>query len=79
MKKEDALKKILMQRMRELRVERKLSQDKVAEELGVSRSTYTYYETGKTTPSVYTLLKLAEWYGVSVLSFLGQDEQKSEG
>ena len=34
------------------------NQEKIAELLGISRSTYTYYETGKTEPSQETLLKL---------------------
>ncbi len=41
------------------------SQDSVAKALGVSRSTYTYYETGKTSPDVQTVSKLANIFNVS--------------
>ncbi len=41
-----------------------LSQSKVAEMLGLERSTYSYYEVGKTQPSARTLIKLAKIYNV---------------
>ena len=38
-------------------------------ELGLSRSAYTYYETGKTTPSAVDLFTLAQLYRVPVEEF----------
>ena len=46
-----------------------LSQRQVAGELGLSRSAYTYYETGKTTPSAVDLFTLAQLYRVPVEEF----------
>lgn len=36
------------------------TQKAVAKQLGISRTAYTYYETGKSLPSIITLKKLAE-------------------
>ena len=52
------------------RERRGLTQQEVAAKLYVDRSTYAYYETGKTEPSVGTLIQLSEIFGISVLEIL---------
>lgn len=47
-----------------------LSQQQVANILNIDRSTYTYYETGKTTPSASMLLKLSKIFNVPCAVFL---------
>ena len=47
------------------------NQEKIAELLDISRSTYTYYETGKTEPSQETLLKLCNILNVDFNTLLG--------
>ena len=42
------------------------TQRHVAEKLGISRSTYTYYEQGKVEPSLQNLVKLARLFKVTV-------------
>ena len=52
--------------------------EKIAELLGISRSTYTYYETGKTEPSQESLFKLCNILNVDFNTLLGvQDESVS--
>ena len=46
----------------------------VANALGVSRPTYTYYERGKIVPDVVTLMALARIYGVPPECFLHPEE-----
>ncbi|MBQ9552782.1 MAG: helix-turn-helix transcriptional regulator [Clostridia bacterium] len=41
------------------------SQEDVANVLGVDRSAYSYYESGKTEPSITNLVKIARMYRVS--------------
>ena len=53
-----------------------LSQQQVANALNVDRSTYTYYETGKTTPSASTLLKLSKIFNVPCAVFLESINQE---
>lgn len=50
-----------------------LTQDFVAAQLNVSRSAYSYYETGKTEPSLRSLGILAKIYGISISDFLPQE------
>lgn len=56
----------LAQRLRDLREDHSMTQGQVAKMLGMDRSTYTYYETCKTNPSVESLRKLAALYNVSI-------------
>lgn len=64
--------------LRALRTVCGFSQDSVAKALGVSRSTYTYYETGKTSPDVQTVSKLAKIFGVSVEVLMYPEEYAGE-
>lgn len=52
-------------KLRILRENSNFSQADIAAMLGMDRSTYAYYETGKTEPSLKTIVKLAELYKVS--------------
>ncbi|RLV57814.1 transcriptional regulator [Parashewanella curva] len=49
-----------------LRSRRKLSQQQLADEIGVSRKTISTIETGRFTPSVVIALNLAKFFEVSV-------------
>ena len=53
-------------RLREIRKRQGLTQQGVADYLGLDRTTYTYYETGTICPSLATFQKLSEMYRVSV-------------
>lgn len=48
------------------RRKKELTQTQLAEEIGVSRITINKWETGKSTPSVEMLLKLSNFFNVSV-------------
>lgn len=60
-------------KIRTLRNEREMSQEKLAVELGVSWSTINRYERGITTPSLNRLHLIAEVLGVPTASLLGDD------
>jgi transcriptional regulator with XRE-family HTH domain len=62
------------QRLKKLREEKDLTQAQVAKILGVSRTTYTQYETGKSEPDLATVSKLAEIYETSVDFLLGKTD-----
>ena len=57
---------IVSERLRAARKACKMTQGQVAELLGVDRSTYTYYETGKSSPSYENLMRLAAMFKVDV-------------
>lgn len=54
-----------------LRDENKISQQKLAKEIGVSRSTIAMWETGGSQPDNENLLALAKYFKVSVDYLLG--------
>ena len=64
--------------LKKVRKEHKLTQQDIADVLGVDRSTYTFYETGKTSPSIQTLQKLSNIYNVSVGYLAGYEENHPE-
>ena len=65
-------KNFLGDRLRELRLTFGFKQADVAKALNVSRSTYSYYETGATRPDPFVLGKLANYYGIQVGYFFGE-------
>jgi len=60
--------------VRELRVQRALSQGALGAELGVSRQTINSIETGKYMPSLPLALALARFFGVSVEEMFHVDD-----
>ncbi len=55
-----------MERLRELRKSKGISLKELGAIIGVAESTMSLYESGKRQPDYETLLKLAEYYGVTV-------------
>ena len=56
---------MLSQKLKKLRENSGYTQLQIANALSIERSTYTYYETGKTTPDINTIIKLAKIFNVS--------------
>lgn len=56
----------LKTRIRELRKQRKLSQDELAFAVGTTRQTITSIETGKYTASLPLAYKIARYFGLSI-------------
>lgn len=52
--------------LKELRKSHHYKQDFVASQLNIIRQTYSHYETGRVTPPVKSLCKLADLYGIPV-------------
>lgn len=67
---------MLGDRLRELRNKKKLTQEELAEKIGVTRGTYAHYEINKRQPDYETLKKLSDYFNVS-LDYLitGEDGQ----
>lgn len=55
-----------------------LTQQQVADRLKIERSTYTYYETGKTKPDINTLIKIAKVFNISYQKLLEGIEDELE-
>ena len=55
-----------------------MTQQQVADRLKIERSTYTYYETGKTKPDINTLIKIAKVFDISYTQLLQGVEDELE-
>ena len=66
-----------MERLKELRTAQKLTQQQMADYLGVDRTTYVKYETDKSEPTFDTLQKLADYFGVTGGFLMGRDTRKA--
>ena len=66
------------ERIREIREDSSLTQQKVADLLNVGQRTYADYESGKTRISVDNLLILAKFYNVSMDYITGASDIKTE-
>lgn len=67
-----------MNRIRELREEKKITQVRLSIELGVSQETISAYEMGKHYPSVKSLIKLREIFHVPIDYILGLSDTRTE-
>lgn len=63
-------------KLKEIRLKKSKSQQEVADYLEITRQAYSHYEVGRRKPDYETLLKLAEFYEVSVLDFLFNEEKE---
>lgn len=55
-----------MKGLKQIRKERRLTQLKVAMDLNISREALSHYENGKREPSIDMLVKMSEYFNVSI-------------
>lgn len=60
-------------KLKELRKENKKNQTEVAKYLNIAQTTYSGYEVETSEPTIDTLCKLADYYGVSLDYLVGRD------
>ncbi|NMP36725.1 MAG: helix-turn-helix transcriptional regulator [Clostridiales bacterium] len=65
---------MIKDKLKQLRDYNALTQEQVAEVLGIRRPTYAYYELGRAQPSLETIGKLAILYKISLDEFLDNKE-----
>ncbi len=58
-------------RLRDLREDKEVSQQELADLLNIRQSAYSHYETGKRQPSIESLIKLAYFYDTSLDYLVG--------
>lgn len=66
----------LSERMKQLRTEKNLSQEKIASELKIGIATYCRYEQGQREPNASVLWRMADYYDVTVDYLLGRSERR---
>ncbi len=67
------------ERLKELRAERKLTQARMAELLGVASRVYHRWESGAATPHFDTVVQIADVLGVSLDELVGRKSVNGEG
>ena len=63
-----------MNRIKALREDRDLRQSDVAAATGIDQRTLSNYETGKTNPDSFAIIKLADFFGVTCDYLLGVND-----
>ena len=61
------------ERLRELRIKSGYTQSQIAKILNIDRSTYSYYEIGKTMPDISVLVTLAKVFNISISELLADE------
>ncbi len=69
---------MLDENLRNLRKSHHFTQQNIADVLGIDRSAYTFYEIGKTRPSLESMKKLCDIYNVSLGYLCGYEENNPE-
>ncbi|MBQ8309125.1 MAG: helix-turn-helix transcriptional regulator [Clostridia bacterium] len=62
----------MQNRIRDLREDMDMRQSDLAEKTGIDQRTISNYETGKTSPDAYALIKLADFFDVSIDYLIGR-------
>ena len=65
---------MVLERIRELREDHDKKQRELAEYLGVQQNTYSDYETGRINIPVEALIKLADYYHVTLDYLVGREK-----
>lgn len=58
------------ERIRDLRKEKNISYEKMAEKIGISRNSYNAIELGKTNFQFLTLLRILKYHNISIFQFI---------
>ena len=66
---------IFGERLKALRAEKNIGQNRLARDIDVSNASISYWENGKQEPSAEVIFKLAEYFGVSADYLLGLTDE----
>ncbi|MBQ8497804.1 MAG: helix-turn-helix transcriptional regulator [Clostridia bacterium] len=68
----------MLNKLKEIRIKKGLTQKQVADAVGIETSAYQRYERDSTLPSVTTACKIAKVIGVTVEEIWGEDGQENK-
>ena len=69
----------LAERLLSLRKNQNLTQEVIAQELGIGLRSYCRYEKDEREPDAPTLVRMADFYGVSLDYLVGRSEKRERG
>ena len=64
----------MINRLKELRIERGFTQKEIATKLNLTQQTYSDYETGRTNPDIEMLILIGDFLEVSIDYLLGRED-----
>lgn len=64
----------MIKRLKDLRIERNLTQEKLAHHFGLTYSNIGEWERGRSEPSIEMIIKLADFFGCTVDYLLGRED-----
>jgi len=67
---------VFAQRLKQLRLDKKLPQAKIAADIGVSDTQYQNYEYGRSEPTLTIIIKFCEYFQISSDYLLGLSDIK---
>lgn len=67
-------KETFAKRLHDLRIDRRITQKKLAEDLGVTDMTISRYESGSVEPNIDTIYKISNYFGVGISYLFGEKE-----
>lgn len=70
--------KIFAERLKKLRLESRYSSKEVAAQIGVGQRAYLYYESAVHYPDVPGLMKLADFFDVSIDYLVGRSDSREK-
>lgn len=65
---------LFKERLINLRAKKGASQDEIAEHLNIAQNTYSGYEKGRCEPGISTLIRLANYFNVTIDYLLGYSD-----
>lgn len=65
-------------RLQRIRKQNGVSQKELAKELHVQRQTISSYERGVSTPDIYILIAMADYFEITVDELVGRNRKKNE-
>ncbi len=68
----------IAEQLKKSRAEKGLSQEAVANEVGLSRRTLAYYESGERIPNAEILMKLCEFYSLDINNLISSGMEKKD-
>lgn len=66
---------VLSERLKTKRKQLEMTQQNIAGKLGITQSTYAYYETGKNEPDLETLRKIADIFDTTIDYLAGREKE----
>ena len=66
-------------KLKDIRLEKGLTQRQIADYIGCAPSVYSRYETGDREPSIDTLIQLSRCLGTTIDRIIGNDTPEDEG